>query len=144
MAATQKISPSVVNIEIHQVVTGPRGLWPPQKPRGGGSGFIFTANGYVMTNSHVVHNASRIDVALQDGRKFRAEVVGDDPHTDIAVIRINADGLAPALLGNSQSIQPGQLAIAIGNPLGFQATVTTRCGECSGAVLAITIWTPHR
>jgi S1-C subfamily serine protease len=123
VAATQKISPSVVNIDIRQVVTGPGGFGR-REARGGGSGFIFTPNGYVMTNSHVVHSASRIEVALQDGRKFRAEVVGDDPHTDIAVIRINADGLSPALLGNSQSIQPGQLAVAIGNPYGFQATVT--------------------
>jgi len=123
VAATQKISPSVVNIEIRQTVAGPGG-YGRREAQGGGSGFIFTTNGYVMTNSHVVHNASRIDVALSDGRKFQAEVVGDDPHTDIAVIRIHADGLAPALLGNSQSIQPGQLVVAIGNPYGFQATVT--------------------
>jgi S1-C subfamily serine protease len=121
--ATQKISPSVINIDIRQVVAGPGGFGR-REARGGGSGFIFTSNGYAMTNSHVVHNASRIEVALPDGRKFPAEVVGDDPHTDIAVIRIQADGLTPALLGNSQSIQPGQLAVAIGNPYGFQATVT--------------------
>ena len=112
VAATQRISPSVVNIEVRGPV------------RGSGSGFIFTANGYIITNSHVVHNVSRIEVTLTGGRKFPADVVGDDPHTDIAVIRILEDHLSPALLGNSQSIQPGQLVVAIGNPYGFQATVT--------------------
>jgi S1-C subfamily serine protease len=123
VAATHRISPAVVNIDIRRIVSGPGGF-SRREAEGGGSGFIFTANGYVMTNSHVVHAASTIEASLPDGRKFPAEVVGDDPHTDIAVIRVQADGLTPALLGNSQSIQPGQLVVAIGNPYGFQATVT--------------------
>ena len=112
--ATQRVSPSVVNVEVQQ---GDR--------RGGGSGFIFTTNGYIITNSHVVHRASRIDVTLPDGRKLAADLIGDDPHTDIAVVRVLEDHLAPAFLGDSQTIQPGELVVAIGNPYGFQATVTS-------------------
>lgn len=121
-SAVRKIRPSVVNIEVGFAAGRANGAG---RQGGTGSGFIFTTNGYILTNSHVVHGASRIEVSLTDGRKFQAELVGDDPHTDVAVIRINADELTPALLGNSQAIDPGQLAVAIGSPLGFQTTVTT-------------------
>jgi S1-C subfamily serine protease len=117
--AVRKIRASVAHIEVHFGNTRRSGA-----PQGSGSGFIFTTNGYIITNSHVVHEAARIAVSLTDGRKFPAELVGDDPHTDIAVIRIPGENLAPAALGNSQQLEPGQLAVAIGSPLGFQTTVT--------------------
>lgn len=107
-----RASPAVVKIEAH----GPR--------RGTGSGFVFTGNGYIMTNSHVVHEASRLDVLLHDGRRFPGERVGDDAHTDLAVVRVRADGLPSLPLGESKTLKPGQLAIAIGNPYGFSYTVT--------------------
>jgi len=123
VTVVERVSPSVVNIEVRHSLNGPYGT-ERREAHGGGSGFIFTTNGYIITNSHVVHGASRIDVTLADGRKFPAEVVGDDPHTDTAVIRIDVQHLTPAPLGNSQSIRPGQIVIAIGNPYGFQASVT--------------------
>jgi S1-C subfamily serine protease len=115
VSAVKKITPSVVNIDVQ--FRGGRG--------GNGSGFIFTTNGYILTNSHVVHGAARAFATLSDGRRFATEIVGDDLHSDVAVIRVTAEDLSPALLGNSQSIEPGQIAIAVGSPLGFQTTVTT-------------------
>ncbi len=121
--AVEKVSPSVVNIEVRQTAPGPRS-GEPRERRGGGSGFVFTPDGLILTNSHVVHSASHIEVTLSDGRRVPAHTIGDDPATDIAVIRIDASGLTPVQLGDSQQLHPGQMAIAIGNPYGFQSTVT--------------------
>ncbi len=91
---------------------------------GTGSGFLFTANGYILTNSHVVRGAAQVGVSLTDGRRFEAELVGEDPHNDLAVVRVLADGLPTLELGSSKALKAGQLAVAIGSPLGFQTTVT--------------------
>ena len=121
--AVGQVSPSVVNIEVHQSVPSRRRA-EPQERTGGGSGFIFTPDGLVLTNSHVVHDASRIDVTVADGRRLPARTIGDDPATDLAVIQIDGTSLAAARLGDSQALRVGQLVIAIGNPYGFQSTVT--------------------
>lgn len=121
--AAEKVSPSVVNIEVYHAQPR-RGNRRMGEARGNGSGFVITPDGYVLTNSHVVHGASRMEVTLSDGRKVQAEPVGDDPDTDLAVIRIHTPGLIPVALGDSHSLKVGQLAIAIGNPYGFQCTVT--------------------
>src|SRR5256886_6371542 len=124
-AAAERVSPSVVNVEIRQ---RPDNRQPsPSRPmelRGSGSGFVFTPDGFILTNSHVVHRASRLGVTLPDGRSFETHLIGEDPDTDLAVIRVIADGLVPAVLGDSKSIRVGQLVVAIGNPYGFQCTVT--------------------
>ncbi len=121
--AVEKVSPSVVNLEVRLAMPRPRS-GEPRERHGGGSGFVFTPDGLILTNSHVVHNASQIEVTLSDGRRVPAHTIGDDPATDIAVIRVDASSLTPVLLGDSQQLRPGQMAIAIGNPYGFQSTVT--------------------
>jgi S1-C subfamily serine protease len=126
ITAAEKVSPSVVYIEVQQPVRSRRGNAPrtPQEARGSGSGFIFTPDGFILTNSHVVHGVRRIEVTIPDGHKHQADLIGDDIDTDLAVIRINAPNLVPAHLGDAQKIRVGQLVVAIGNPYGFQYSVT--------------------
>jgi S1-C subfamily serine protease len=115
VTVAERVSPSVVNIRT-------RGRVP--RAEGAGSGVIIAPDGYALTNSHVVNGASHLEATTSDGRNFPARVVGDDPTSDLAVITLDADGLPAAELGDSDRLRVGQMVIAIGNPLGFQATVT--------------------
>ncbi len=126
ITTAEKVSPAVVNVEVS---TGSNGRGPgqsrfPGERRGTGSGLVFTPDGFLLTNSHVVHHAAQLSVTLSDGREFKAQLVGDDPATDLAVLRIDGTNLTAVELGDSAQVRVGQVAIAIGNPYGFQTTVT--------------------
>jgi S1-C subfamily serine protease len=120
--AVSRVSPSVVNIEVHQA--GRTRSGESRDRRGGGSGFVFTPDGLILTNSHVVHDAKRMEVTFSDGRRMPATAIGDDPASDLAVIRVDEPSQSAAAFGDSQQLRVGQLVIAIGNPYGFQSTVT--------------------
>jgi S1-C subfamily serine protease len=121
MQVVEKVGPAVVNIRVH----GARRENRPEAEAGGsGSGFVIAPDGFILTNSHVVHGAAGLAVSLADGRVFAADLVGDDPETDLAVIRIHASQLVHAHFGDSKLVRAGQIAIAIGSPFGFQQTAT--------------------
>jgi len=136
MTVAEKLGPTVLSIKTIQEVNArtPRGVVPFDMA-GGGSGVIITPDGYILTNSHVVHNTKGLEVSLSDGRSFSAQVVGEDPDTDLAVIRIPSSDLPAAELGDSDRLKVGQLVIAIGNPFGFQATVTAGVVSATGRTM---------
>jgi Do/DeqQ family serine protease len=146
----QRFGPAVVRINATKTVENPIpqqfndpfferffGSQMPNAPqqeivRGSGSGFIVNSNGRIITNAHVVDGASKVSVVLKDGRQFEGKVIGTDPVTDVAVIQIQADNLPTLTIGNSETLQPGELAIAIGNPLGLDNTVTVGIISATG------------
>ena len=127
--------PRVFNDPFFRQFFGDRGV--PSEPRtrveeGTGSGFIIDSEGVILTNSHVIEGADQVLVTLKDGREFPGEVVGEDPLTDIAVIRVEASDLPAVTVGNSEALRPGEWAIAIGNPLGLDNTVTAGIISATG------------
>jgi S1-C subfamily serine protease len=112
--AVDHAGPAVIHLEV-------RGN---EAPGGSGSGFFISPDGYALTNSHVAHGARDIRVALADGRRLTAELIGDDPDTDLAVVRVHATDVVHLQLADSDGVRPGQIAVAIGSPMGFQQTVT--------------------
>jgi S1-C subfamily serine protease len=131
--AVELVAPAVVSVDVRK--RGSRAGRRSPAQAGTGSGFVFAADGLILTNSHVVEDASEIDVMLPDGRERRADLVGQDPDTDIAVLKISAADLTAVSFGESQSLRPGQLVIAIGNPYGFQHTVTSGVVSALGRTL---------
>lgn len=134
ISVSREVSPSVVQIRVNKK-PGANRNYPKQQPFGTGSGFIISSDGFIVTNSHVVSNSTKIEVALQDGREFTGKLIGEDPATDIAVVQISAESLRSVRFGNSDNLQVGQLAVAIGNPYGFQYSVTTGVVSALGRTL---------
>ena len=123
-SAVEKVGPAVIHIGVRQQRAS-RSSQPDREIGGSGSGFVFTPDGFVLTNSHVVHAASEVVVTFPDAQTCRATLIGDDPDSDLAVLRVDVAGQLPfAALGSRRTLSVGQMAIAIGNPLGFQHTVT--------------------
>ena len=124
IGTVEAVGPSVVNIEVGGAPSPLRRRRRPQEAVGSGSGFVFTPDGFILTNSHVIGNAGTVYATLAGGRGPPAELVGADPDTDLAVVRVTAGDLTYTRLGDSSSVRVGQLVVAIGNPHGFQSTVT--------------------
>jgi S1-C subfamily serine protease len=129
-AVVERIGPSVVSIHIGEARRASE-----FEPAGAGSGFVITPDGYILTNSHVVANAREIRALFIDGQKLAATVVGRDPSTDLAVIHVSASGLSYAALADSTALRVGQLVIAVGNPFGFQSSVSTGVVSSLGRAL---------
>jgi len=138
-SVARRVSDAVMHLKVEKKQQNARNI-PPRPnhdghPAGTGSGFIISSDGFVVTNSHVVNGADRIEATLQDGRSFSARVVGDDPSTDLAVIKVDGDNLSTVGFGASDRLQVGQIAIAIGNPYGFQYSVTAGVVSALGRTL---------
>jgi S1-C subfamily serine protease len=133
VTAVDKVKNAVVKVDKYSQVRG------NEKMSGSGSGFVFSSDGLILTNSHVIDNSDRLNVTLLDGDEFIAEVKGIDKDTDIAIIKIFGSGYSPAKLGSSSDLRIGQLVIAIGNPMGYQHSVSV--GVLSG--VGRTMRTPH-
>jgi S1-C subfamily serine protease len=129
--AVELVAPAVVSVDVRKRGQGRRS--PAQA--GTGSGFVFAADGLILTNSHVVEDASAIEVMLPDGRERVADLIAQDPDTDVAVLKISASDLSAVSFGQSQTLRPGQLVIAIGNPYGFQHSVTAGVVSALGRTL---------
>ena len=133
IGALERVAPAVTHIEVAHKRSGSRGR---RESTGSGSGFLFTPDGYLLTNSHVVHAADRIVVRLNDDAGTVADLVGSDPDSDLAVLRIGSPGALPYVeFGDSAALKVGQVAIAIGNPLGYSKTVTTGVISALGRTL---------
>jgi len=135
----RQVSGAVVHLKVQKPDNSPNRQRQPQNGNGqnagSGSGFVISTDGFVVTNSHVVNGATSIEASLPDGRSFFARTVGDDPATDIALVKIDADNLTPTRFGDSTQLQVGQIAIAIGNPFGFQYSVTAGVVSALGRTL---------